>query len=120
MGNIRVCADAECTREIDKIGWDSKVIVTLFSGEKITLENTALSGRVATATAYIKNTYHVKFYVKAVSCLDERLKLITKSVLHPNETARLTIMYEVPDKPTSKDVIEPTEIKIFGYYNKIE
>lgn len=118
MPELKFYADEACkTPIINTIEWDSEAIITLFSGEKVTLPNSAEAGAKATTKIWVRNEMPYNFYMTSISFPDKRVKiLIGSSQLFPNRAVELTFSFDVPKNPTPEDIIKAGPIDIKGYY----
>jgi len=118
MPELKFYADETCkTPIINTIEWDSEAIITLFSGEKIKLPNSAEAGAKATTKIWVRNEIPYNFYLTSISFPDKRVKiLISSSQLFPNRAVELTLSFEVPKNPTPEDIIKAGKIDVKGYY----
>jgi hypothetical protein len=118
---IKFYADEQCTKPINTIEWDNAPVITLLSGEKMTLPNTAMEGTYAEATVWVRNEWVGKFYVTSISFHDERVTIsIGSERLYPNKAVKLTVSFPVPKNPTKGDIIKAGEVKVEGYYVYVE
>ena len=114
---IKFYADEACKTPINTIEWDSEAIITLFSGEKVTLPNTARAGETASTKIWVKNEDDYTLYITSIFFPDKRVKiLLMSSQLFPNRPVELTLSFEVPKNPTPESIIKAGQIKIEGSY----
>lgn len=115
--SLKVYADEKYTEPISTIEWNIDTIITLITGAKFKLPNTAKAGDVITTTVWIRNESKYNYGIMNISFPDSRVEIAVKQpILRPNEATKLTIQFTVPEKPTEKDVIKSGKITIEGYY----
>jgi len=117
VGKIRFYADVNCSTPLETIEWDGGFVVTLCTGEKAELRNTAVAGKVAVATFYIRNEEKYRYAVTNISHSDSRIKVrIEKGWLLPNAPVKIVVSYRVPNLLTAENIIKKGIIKVEGYY----
>lgn len=115
--DLKLYADAECTQPILTIEWNNKVIMKLVDGTEKILPNCARGGDKAIAAVWVKNETPYDFGITSVSFPDNRVRIVFSSPwVYPNQPVMLTLVFDVPEKATAKDIIRANKLQIGGYY----